>query len=136
MIRCLETAYADTLIIDDKDRVDLLKSAPETNISIERQLEILLLNIRAFSRDDTHEPTLSEEEQSGWDWVVEYGELQRTPSTKPRGDKMLMYRVAAALFNNALLQAQSHGYRLSEGPTNASALERDLNRHRKKTSVE
>jgi len=70
-------------------------------------------------------------------WYQEHHDA-RTPLSekKPRGDLMQIYKVAAALFNRQLEVSKLMGERLDEKATTASALERALNRARKKSSVE
>lgn len=146
MVRWFDVALADARLIEPGDQRFLLKSIAIADVPTDRQIEVLLSAIRA-SNNGTPDPSghwlddhlasanLSADEEDGLIWIVEYLDAQRTPSAKPRGDKMAVYRVAAALFNKALLDAQARGQRHLEGPTSPQALERALNRIRQ-TSVE
>lgn len=146
MIRWFDVAKADTRLINFGDWRLLYKSPGKADVSTDRQIEILLSAIQASNKggantssdwleDHLASANLTPEEDDCLTWLVECLDCYSPPSTKPRGNKMTIYRVASALFNKALLHAQSHGQRLSEQPTNEKALERALNRL-KRTSVE
>jgi len=132
--------------MDPRDRLDLLDPLPATNLSVEHQIDLLLTAVRAsntalteakecWAEDLLDVTNLQGAEVNYLDYLIDYTVLQRLPSPRPRGNKMLVYRVAAALFNNSLREAQVRGKRLNERPTTPQALERALNRL-KLTSVE
>lgn len=146
MVRWFEVACEDSRLLDSGDLRHLRQSMPKLDVTVDRQLEVVLSAIKASNAwapdcaGDWFEDFLDRadptgDEYDGLAWLVEHSEARRPPSLEPRGDKMLVYRVAAALFNNALLQAHARGQRLSEHPVTPSALERAINRL-KQTSVE
>lgn len=71
-------------------------------------------------------------------WFQYQADIYRSPSDAPRGDKMLLYKIAAKTFNSQLKDDQE-GYpllgiipsRLDEEPVTAGAIQRCLSRMKK-----
>lgn len=146
MVRWYQVALADARLRAPGDIQHFLAARPTADVSLEQQMAMVLSALRssnelALSDDgdwlevhfDRHE--LDPCDQQGLSRLVEQQQASWAPSPKLRGDRMAVYRVAAASFNTALAQAQSHGLRCAEQPTTPGALERAINRYRR-TSVE
>jgi len=115
---------------------------PPLKMDITPEEEIAL--ILRYNREG-YSPDLTLDEEVVIDWHEQLNNVQEPISKAPRGDKMLLYRIAAALFNNQLAIDQKGNdflgikpSRLDEKPITASAIERAINRYEKahKTSVE
>lgn len=132
----------ETLIIRDELNRDklyggseyLIKEHDLSNIDkLHMAIDELNLFIKYLHEGDNME--LSDEQDSIIDWHEQRSEIYVPLSREPRGDRMLVYRIAAATFNNQLAIDQAGNEilglepsRLDEKPTTASALQRALSR--------
>lgn len=124
MLRWNETALTDARVLDEGDVEDLYANkSPKPDLTLEQQISLMLRWSKAGCIDDVE--GLTEDERDVLEWMEEVADARKPVS------KMVAYRVAAALFNNQLKIAQSHGYRLDEKPTTAEAIQRAVNRHHK-----
>jgi hypothetical protein len=124
MLRWYETALADARIMDDGDIEELYADiSPKPDMSLERQISLMVRWNKAGGIDDIER--LTEGEREVLEWLDEVADARKPIR------KMQAYRVAAELFNNQLKISQSYGDRLEEKPTTASAIQRAVSRYHK-----
>lgn len=121
-----EVALSDARIISPGDIEELFLQANESvpPLPFEEFHQLIMNWVKAGFETEQFTPA----EQRYIDWFEEQQYASRPISTAPRTDKMLVYRIAAALFNNQLSGAQSRGERLAEKPITPDALQRALHR--------
>jgi hypothetical protein len=121
MQRCYDAAMADCRVLEPGIRRDLyagtakdgFRFPPQPQWSVDKQLAWGLALLRGETDGIPEE-------------FIDWHELAAS-NARPVG-KMAAYEAAAAMFNVLLAEAQRHGYRTSEHPTNGSALQRALSR--------
>jgi hypothetical protein len=139
MLRCYQMAW-EVQVVENPDTLPELyggEDFPPADFTMEGQLRILA----RFKREEYF--GLSNDEERVVDWHDAQLDAYRKMSRKPRGDKMLAYRVAAALFN-AQLACDQQGdprlglkpCRLDEKPTTPGAIQRALNRFRLLSNIQ
>ncbi len=121
-----EVALSDAMSIEwgDLEELYLREGCPSPKLPFE-EFHQLIMEWSKFGFDMQR---FTPDQQTYLDWFEEQQQARNPLSTAPRSDKMLIYRVAAALFNNQLLEDQNRGDRLSEKPTTPGALQRALHR--------
>lgn len=125
MQRWYMVALADARVMAKSDAEELyLNAKPIAGMSSEQWLNLVMR--RYCGNVDTR--SLSREEADALEWLGSVQEYRSSLSTKPRSDKMLAYKIAAALFNNSLAHAQQFGKQLNEKPITPGALQRALHR--------
>jgi hypothetical protein len=127
MVRWYEVALADARIMDTGDIDELLIEAPpKPDMTVERQLSLMLRWLQAGSIDNID--CLSQDERDVLEWLDELADARKLIP------KMKAYEVAAALFNSQLATAQSQGERLDEKPATPAAIQRAVSRYYKTQS--
>ncbi|MGZ4959539.1 MAG: hypothetical protein ACXV7J_09820 [Methylomonas sp.] len=128
----------DALIIRDNELRDELFSGKEfppidSQLKPSDEIALLLKYIK-----EGYSPELTQDEELVIDWHEQLNSLLEPLSTAPRGDKMLVYRIAASLFNNQLaIDQKGNAFlgiepsRLDEAPITSQGIERAINRHEK-----
>lgn len=123
MLRWYETALTDARVMDEGDIQELYANiTPKPDMTLERQMSLMLRWSKAGCIDDIER--LTEDEREVLEWMEDVADAHKTAR------KMVAYKVAAASFNNQLKIAQSHGYRLNEKPATAGTIQKTVNRYR------
>lgn len=137
MLRCYEMAFDSWVIRDDECFNELYSGTEFQPLASELEPRDELALIFRFNREG-YSPDLTPDEESVIDWHEQLNRVSEPLSKAPRKDKMLAYRIAAALFNNQLAQDQKGDAfwgiapsRLDEKPITPEGLERAINRYKK-----
>lgn len=144
ILRCYEMAF-DSWIIRDNECFNELYSGTEFKpLDTELQPMDELALILRYNREG-YSLELTPDEESVIDWHEQLNSVSEPLSKAPRKDKMVAYRIAAALFNNQLARDQKGDAfwgiapsRLDEAPITRFGVEKAINRYKKdqKSSVE
>jgi hypothetical protein len=121
MRRWFEVALSETRIISPGDIEELYLQANESvpPLPFEEFHQLIMNWVKAGGETEQFTPA----EQRYLDWFNEQRFASQPTSTDKQPNKMLVYRIAAALFNNQLSGAQSRGERLA---SLSSAPEREV----------
>lgn len=142
MARHFVAAWETLIIRDDESRTELYggnEFPPIEGRDLSHfdklQLAIDELNLLIRYQREGVDMELSDDQELIIDWHEQRSEIYVPLSRDPRGDKMLVYRIAAATFNNQLAIDQAGNElfgiepsRLREKPTTPSALQRQISR--------
>ncbi|MGZ5031142.1 MAG: hypothetical protein ACXV8I_11165 [Methylobacter sp.] len=127
MLRWYEAALADARDIDAGD-VDylILEAEPKPDMTPDRQFSLIRRWANTGCIDDIG--GLAQDEREVLEWMDDLMNARKPPA------KMRAYEIAAALFNNQLKVSQSMGYRSDEKMATPGAIQRAVNRYKRKNS--